>query len=129
MQDGVGDASFWLEKYSEVYRSWTGTSIYPGSLNVAVTRKFDWNDPRLGPHKRIHSLIPHGGNRDICLVPCRISASERAWTDGFAWATTNAANDPEYKILEILAPIRLRDALQLSNGSSVTIEIPIEWPE
>ena len=32
-----------------------------------------------------------------------------------------------YRFLEIIASTRLRDALQLTNGSIVTIEIPIEW--
>ena len=129
VQDGVGDASFWLDKYSELYRSWTGDPVYPGSLNLAIAEKFDWCDPRVESHKRIHSLVPHGGNRDICLVPCRIFANERAGISGFAWATTNAAHDPEYKVLEIIAPTRLRDELQITNGSVVTIDIPIEWPE
>ena len=127
-KSGIGDASFWLGKYADVYRSWTGTTIFPGSLNIAVSQEFDWNDPLITPHRRTHSLIPHGGNRDIFLVPCRISANERAGIDGFAWATTNAAQDPDYKVLEIIASTRLRDTLELTNGSIVTIEIPIEWP-
>ena len=128
VQSGIGDASFWLGKYADVYRSWTGTTIFPGSLNIAVSRKFDWSDPLITPHRRTRSLIPHGGNREICLVPCRISANEGAGIDGFAWATTNAAQDPDYKVLEIITSTRLRDALELTNGSIVTIEIPIEWP-
>ena len=127
VQDGVGDASFWLDKFSEVYRSWTGLPIYPGSLNLAVAEKFDWCDPRFESDKRIHSLIPHGGNRDICLLPCRISANGLAQINGFVWATTNAAQAPDYRVIEIIASTRLRDVLQLQNGSTVTIEVPMEW--
>lgn len=127
VEDGIGDASIWLKKYSDVYRSWTGMTIYPGSLNIRVDGRFDWNDPRISPEKRIHSLTPHGGNRDICLVPCRISAASGEWIAAFAWATTNAAEDPDHAVLEIIAPVRLRDALQLANGTAVAIEVPIPW--
>ncbi len=128
VKEGKGDASFWLNKYSDVYQLWTGIAIIPGSLNVHLPAKFDWNDLSIAPFKKIYSLMPYGGNREICLIPCKICKEEE--TDkiyGFAWATTNAANDPDYKVLEIITSVRLRDVLQLQNGSVVTINIPVSW--
>lgn len=127
VQEGVGDASHWLGKYSDIYRLWTGMKIIPGSLNVHLAAKFDWNDKRLEPFKKIYSLIPYGGNRDICLIPCEIYKEETNKIYGFAWATTHAAEDFDYRVLEIIAAVRLREALQLDNGSMVAIDIPVSW--
>lgn len=58
MQEGEGAASFWLGKYSDVYRLWTGMTLVPGSLNVHLPAKFDWDDASLEPFKKTYSLIP-----------------------------------------------------------------------
>jgi hypothetical protein len=52
-------------------------ALIPGSLNVHLTAKFDWNDSRIEPFKKIYSLAPYGGNRDICLIPCEIYSEEK----------------------------------------------------
>ena len=127
VQEGEGEASFWLAKYSHVYELWTGMTLVPGSLNVHLAAKFDWNDPSIEPFKKICSLIPYGGNRDICLMPCEVYKEVSDKIYGFAWATTNAADDFDYRVLEIIASVRLREALQLNNGSVVTIDIPVSW--
>lgn len=127
VQEGVGDAAYWLSKYSDVYQVWTGMTLIPGSLNVLLPAKFDWNDRRIEPFKKIYSLIPYGGNRDICLIPCEIYKEEKVKIYGFAWATTYAANDCDYRVLEVISSVRLRDALELKNGSVVTIIIPVPW--
>jgi CTP-dependent riboflavin kinase len=127
VQEGEGDASFWLSKYSDVYQLWTGMTLIPGSLNVHLAAKFDWNDTSLEPFKKIYSLIPYGGNRDICLIPCEIYKEEKDKIYGFAWATTHAASDFDYRVLEIITSVRLREVLQLNNGSVVTIDIPVSW--
>ena len=129
VQDGEGDASFWLSKYSTVYQAWTGMTLIPGSLNVHLAAKFDWNDKGLEPFKRIYSLVPYGGNRDIYLIPCEVYKEKTDGIYGFAWATTRAANDFDYRVLEIITSVRLREALQLTNGSVVTIDIPVAWKE
>ena len=127
VQAGEGDASFWLSKYSDVYQLWTGMTLFPGSLNLLLPAKFDWADTSIEPFKKIFSLIPYGGNRDICLIPCEIYQEEADKIYGFAWTTTNAAEDPDYHVLEIITSVRLRDVLHLNNGSVVTLNIPVPW--
>jgi len=102
-------------------------TLVPGSLNVHLAAKFDWNDSSVEPFKKIYSLLPYGGDRDICLIPCEVYKEGKDKIYGFAWATTNAANDFDYRVLEIIAPVRLREVLQLNNGSLVTIDIPVSW--
>lgn len=127
VQHGEGDAGVRLKEHADVYEIWTGMKLFPGSLNVLLEEKLDWDSANVAPFKRIHSLIPHGGNRDICLIPCEISNGRDDKVFGFAWATTYAASDVDYRVLEIIASVRLRDALELENGSPVTIEIPVPW--
>ena len=129
VREGEGSASFWLNKYSAVYRLWTGMAIVPGSLNVHLAAKFDWDDPRAEPFKRIYSLAPYGGNRDICLIPCEVYREGTDKVYGFAWATTYAAADLDYRVLEIIAPVRLREALRLNDGSVLTVDIPVAWKD
>jgi len=127
VQEGEGDASFWLSKYSDVYRLWTGMTLFPGSLNVRLAEKFDWDDESVEPFKRIYSLVPYGGNRDICLIPCEVYKDEAGKIYGFAWATTHAADDFDYRVLEIITSVRLREVLRLTDGSALTIDIPVSW--
>lgn len=129
VQEGQGDASFWLSKYSDVYRAWTGMTIVPGSLNLQLAARFDWDDARLEPFKRVYSLAPYGGNRDICLIPCEVYKEETDRIYAFAWATTYAANDFDYRVLEVITSVRLREVLQLTNGSVVTVDIPVSWKD
>jgi riboflavin kinase, archaea type len=129
VQEGEGNASFWLSKYSDVYKLWTGMTLIPGSLNVHLPEKFDWSEKSVEPFKRVYSLIPYGGNRDICLIPCEVYKEKTDKIYGFAWATTYAANDFDYRVLEIITSVRLREVLQLTNGSAVTIDIPVAWKD
>jgi CTP-dependent riboflavin kinase len=129
VREGEGSASFWLGKYAAVYRLWTGMAIVPGSLNVHLAAKFDWDDPRVEPFKRIYSLAPYGGNRDVCLIPCEVYREGTGKVYGFAWATTYAAADLDYRVLEIIAPVRLREVLRLTDGSVLTVDIPVAWKE
>lgn len=127
VQEGEGNASYWLSKYSDVYQLWTGMKLIPGSLNLNLGAAFDWKNSSVEPFKKIYSLIPYGGNRDICLIPCEIYKDEKDKIYGFAWATTKAANDVDYRVLEIISAVRLREVLQLDNGVMVTIDIPVPW--
>jgi CTP-dependent riboflavin kinase len=129
VQEGEGDASFWLSKYSDAYRLWTGMTLVPGSLNLRLAAKFDWNAASVEPFKKIYSLVPYGGNRDICLIPCEVYGDRTDKIYGFAWATTYAANDFDYRVLEIITSVRLREVLHLNNGSVVTIDIPVPWKD
>jgi CTP-dependent riboflavin kinase len=127
VEAGCGDASYWLSKYADIYRLWTGMTIVPGSLNVHLLAKFDWNAAAVEPFKKIYSLVPYGGNRDIGLIPCEMYKVESHKIYGFAWSTTKAIDDPDDKVIEIITSVRLREVLQLDNGSPVVIDIPVPW--
>jgi len=127
VQSGVGDASFRISQHRNVYEQWTGLKLFAGSLNILLPAKFDWHAPGVLAYKKTHSLVPYGGNREICLIPCEIYANDLDRVYGFAWATTNAADEPDYSVLEIVSDVKLREALRLTDGSATSVEIPVRW--
>jgi len=126
VQDGKNDAQKWLRLFAHVYESWLGQPIFPGSLNLDTGRHFDWHAPELLPHRRRFSLLPHGGERDLFMVPARIvhPGARACWL----WTTTTAADwrdDPN--VVELIAPVGLRDGLGLVTGVTVEVAYPEEW--
>ena len=101
--------------------------IIPGSLNIELPARLNWENSEFAPFKKIYSLTPYGGNRDICLILCEIYKEQSPGIYGFAWGTTHAADEPEYKVLEIISAVRLRETLQLPDGAMVRINIPLPW--
>jgi hypothetical protein len=57
--------------------------LVPGSLNIRLPAKSDWDDTNIEPFKKIYSLIPYGGNRDICLISCELYNDEKDKIYGF----------------------------------------------
>ena len=127
LQDGKHDAQKWLRLFARVYESWLGQPIYPGSLNLDTGRPFDWHAPELVPQRRRFSLVPHGGERDLFIVPARIVSpgEQPCWL----WSTTTAADhrdDPN--VVELIAPVHLRSSLGLTTGAEVEVLYPERWP-
>jgi CTP-dependent riboflavin kinase len=113
---GMGDLARWMVRFADLYEERTGTRPYPGSLNIVLTE--DWRLPpgpiRLAPSE-------YGGRVGMNLVPCRLSgvACFIVRTDD------NEAGTGHYdrKVVEIAAAVQLREALDLSDGDEVEIEI------
>jgi len=126
VQDGKSDANVWLRRFAGVYAEWLGRDIFPGSLNVATSASFDWSSPHLLPARRRFSLFPHGGERDLFMIPCTIVGlkEQPCWL----WTTTTAAeNRPDPTVVEIISSVGLRATLTLKTGSTIAIEYPGDW--
>ena len=126
VQDGKKDASLWLAKFADVYSDWLRQKIFPGSLNIDTGSAFNWHSTDIIPYRRKFSLAPHGGNRDLFIVPCQIvePGNQHCWL----WSTTTAADSrPDPNVIEIIAPVHLRKSMNLSVGSIIKIKYPIPW--
>ena len=126
VRDGKNDANRWLRRFAAVYEFWLGQPVFPGSLNLDTGRPFDWHTPELLPHRRRFSLLPHGGERDLFMVPARIvrPGEQPCWL----WTTTTAADDrDDPQVVEVIATVGLRGSLGLTTGSRVEIVYPEEW--
>lgn len=126
VRDGKNNANVWLHRFADVYAAWLGQDIFPGSLNVDTGHPFDWHAPDILPFRRRFSLTPHGGERDLFVVPCTVvkPGKQSCWL----WTTTTAADDrDDPNVVELIAPVHLRTSLNIEVGSEITVEYPKEW--
>ena len=123
VQAGTGDASRWLSRFNAEYSRKVEMEVFPGSLNVALGRPFDWAAAEVKRHVVWFGREEYGGQRDILLLPCRLGNldGQRA----FLWSTTTAAQDRDDPwVVEIVAPVGLRATYGLRDGDLVVIELP-----
>ncbi|MBI2922073.1 MAG: DUF120 domain-containing protein [Planctomycetes bacterium] len=122
VQSGKGDAARWLSRFNKAYARKTGMAVFPGSLNVALDRAFDWFAPGLQRRIVPFARAEYGGERDILLLPCTL-LNLRA-QPAFLWTTTTAAKGREDPwVVEIIAPVGLRATFGLKDGDEVAIEL------
>ena len=100
-----------MRLYADHYEAAAGMALYPGSLNVLLAEP--WSLPQATirlPAKQVGRLVH--------LVPCSISGIQ-----GFVFRTDKAerAGPTEQRVVELVAPMRLRDALGLVDGDTVEI--------
>lgn len=114
---GIGDLASWMSRNERIYSEATGVALYPGSLNVELSEPW---------------LVPEGARRlepgdfdvgGVCMniVPCSING-----VPAFILRTdrnnAGTGNHPP-TVVEIAAPVRLRDLLALRDGDEVIIEV------
>jgi len=125
VRSGQGDASRWLSRFAAAYARKLGMDVFPGSLNVALDRRFDWFAPEVQPHVVTFGREEYGGERDILLLPCRLASLDAR--RAFLWSTTRAARDSDDpRVVEIVAEVGLRATYGLADGDVVRIELPDE---
>jgi riboflavin kinase len=114
---GRGDLGQWMTLYADAYEHVVGIRLYPGSLNVVLDHEFVLPEDRL----RIEPK-DYGGRVGMNIVTCRIGG-----LPAFIVRTDqNEAGVGHHgrEVVEVAAPVRLRDALGLVDGD--TIEVVIE---
>jgi CTP-dependent riboflavin kinase len=113
---GEGDLSRWMDRYRSEYEEATGVSLFPGSLNVVL------DEPWPLPPRTITISADRVG-RLVHLVPASIEGH-----DCFIFRTDNAerAGPDDRRVLEVLAAVRLRDALGVDDGDSVEVKVDDE---
>lgn len=114
---GIGDLTKWMTMNETVYARAAGVGLYPGSLNVVLS------EPWVVPAGAIR-LEPEDfdvGGVGMNIVPCSINGLR-----GFILRTdrnnAGTGNHPP-TVVEVAAPMRLRDALNLQDGDEVVIEV------
>ena len=110
---GAGDLAKRMRTFAEHYEAATGMRLYPGSLNVRLPQPWPLpNKTMLLPAERVGRLVH--------LVPCSVSGLKC-----FIFRTDNAerAGPSEQRIVEILAEVRLRDALSVADGDVIEIVV------
>jgi riboflavin kinase, archaea type len=111
---GIGGHAHWMREYADLYEAKTGVRLFPGSLNVVLSEP--WHPPpgslRLEP--------PEYGV-GISLVPCQIGG-----ITAFILRTDKndtGEGDHPPTVIEVAAPVRLRDALGINDGDLVEVVV------
>jgi riboflavin kinase, archaea type len=113
---GTGDLARWMVQYHDLYTRVTGVELYPGSLNVMLAE-----DYHLPPNRLRLEPADYGGRVGMNLVPCLIDGLH-----AFILRTDQnegGVGHHPHNVIEVAAPVRLRDALNLSDGDAVLVEI------
>ena len=124
VQSGTKQAAHWLSVFNAAYARKLGTPVFPGSLNVELDSPFDWFDARWKNAVIEFGREEYGGERDILLLPCSLSAAPRV--PAFLWSTTTAARDPRDRLVaEVIASVGLRTTYGLKDGDPVAIDLSV----
>jgi riboflavin kinase, archaea type len=111
---GIGGHAHWMMVHADLYETKTGVRLYPGSLNVVLDQPWHVGDQRI-------RLEPPEYEVGMSIVPCKING-----LDAFILRTDKndrGEGDHQPNVVEIAAPVRLRDALELTDGDEVEVEI------
>ena len=126
---GMGEGRHYvtLSGYMEQFRERLGYEPFPGTLNV------DLNDESVRRRSAVDAFnpIPIDGWEDgdrtygpaICH-PARIEANGAVYEDAHTIAPERTHHDEDQ--LEVIAPDRLRDALDLDDGDRLTVRVTTE---
>lgn len=120
VEDGQGDLNNWMKKYSKEYEAKANSPLFPGSLNLRTDFVFRFYSS--GHKNQVIRMdkSEYGGERHILMLPCFCNGVK-----AFLWRTERWElgyfGEEELKLLEVLAPVKLRDHLNLQNNDMVTI--------
>ena len=123
VQAGKNDASHWLRLFNVAYSRKLEMPVFPGSLNLALDRAFDWFAQRYQPHIVWFGRDEYGGERDVLLLPCVLATLGRR--KAFLWTpTTPARQRPDPWVVEVVCDVKLRETHRLQDGDLVDVELP-----
>lgn len=111
VQSGTGQCAGWIGQLENLYFEKTGVRFFPGSLNVEIEHPWDLPSDSI-------TIFPTETPKGIGirLSPCIIGGVN-------AFVVRTDTTSKSRKILEILAPVRLRDVLGLVDGDVVELEL------
>jgi riboflavin kinase len=105
-----------MVEYADLYEQVSGVRLYPGSLNVELQE-----DYHLPPVRLRLEPAHYGGRVGMNLVPCHVGG-----IPGFILRTDQneaGVGHHAHNLIEVAAPVRLRDALGLADGDEIVVKI------
>ncbi len=118
---GLGEGAYYVDIYADRFEEALGFRPYPGTLNVKVT-----NDEGRSSVKAMRKMVPlvvtgfvHEGRTfgDVTCYRVRVNGEINAAV--VVAQRTHHSTD----ILEVIAPVNLREELGLEDGSTVTLSV------
>ncbi|WP_148882360.1 DUF120 domain-containing protein [Thermococcus aciditolerans] len=115
---GIGEGAYYVRQYSQLIEEYLGFKPYPGTLNIRVIFPRTVFDALCGVRPVILPGFVKDGRTfgDVKAYRVRIGDAE-----GAIVIPSRTVHPP--KIAEIVAPIYLREKLNLQDGSKITIKV------
>jgi riboflavin kinase len=113
---GLGNFSYWIEKYQSIYKEKTGIVLFPGTLNVQLKEPYTLPSDVIRLEKE-----EYGGTVSVSILPCKIFGRKSfiLRTD----ANARGKGDHPKTIIEIATDVKLRDKYSLKDGDLVEVVI------
>lgn len=105
---GLGEGAFYVEKYAPLFNSELGFTPFHGTLNIAGNILLD-------DAKKV-TITPEGSFQPVDCYPIVINKNYKA-------AIVKPHVTRHKEIIEIIAPVNLRETLQLQDGDEITCEL------
>ncbi|WP_297417998.1 CTP-dependent riboflavin kinase [Thermococcus sp.] len=115
---GIGEGAYYVRKYAPIIRGYLGFEPYPGTLNVKVLFPRTIFDAFYNVQPVILPGFVRNGRTfgDVKAYRVRIDGIE-----GAVVIPSRTIHPP--KIAEVVAPVYLREALGLADGSRITLKV------
>ncbi len=115
---GIGEGAYYVREYAPIIREYLGFEPYPGTLNVKVLFPRTIFDAFYNVHPVILPGFVKDGRTfgDVRAYRVRIDGIE-----GAVVIPSRTIHPP--KIAEVVAPVYLRETLNLGDGSRVTLKV------
>ncbi|NJE06157.1 CTP-dependent riboflavin kinase [Thermococcus sp. M36] len=115
---GIGEGAYYVRQYSHLIREYLGFEPYPGTLNVRVLFPKTVFDALCG----VRPIVLPGFSKDgRTFGDVKAYRIEIDGVDGAIVIPSRTVHPP--KIAEIVAPVYLRERLNLKDGSRIRIKV------
>ncbi|MGI0048327.1 MAG: DUF120 domain-containing protein, partial [Nitrososphaera sp.] len=126
---GMGEGAYYmsLEGYKKQFREKLGYEPYPGTLNIRLTDQLFMNARReLGSHPSIFVDGFGDGTRTYGWVKC-YRATINGTVDNAAVLVLERTHYDD-SMLEVIAPMSIKDAAGIKNGDRVKVQVHVQMP-
>ncbi len=126
---GMGEGAYYmsLEGYRKQFKEKLGYEPYPGTLNIRLTDQLFMNARReLGSHPSIFVDGFGDGTRTYGWVKC-YRATINGKVDNAAVLVLERTHYDD-SMLEVIAPMSIKDAAGIKNGDGVKVQVHVQMP-
>ena len=106
--DGLGNASFWVNKIEEVFLNKYGIKLFSGTLNVKLEEKYNLANYWIIKPKE------YGGTQKVYVQECELLGNK-------SYIVRAEKTAHESDIIEIISDVNFREKYKLKNGDTVEV--------
>lgn len=110
VKQGLGNASFWVEKIENVFHKKTGMKLYYGTLNIELEEPYELEN------YWIIEKQEYGGTQNVFIQKCEIQGNK-------AYIVRSEKTAHKSNIIEIVSDIKFREKFNLKDEDTIEIRL------